>query len=383
MTTNVCRTTTPVGHPAWLVTDYETVRNLLSDPRLGLTHAEPEDAARLSDSVIFGRPQPPSPEEGDDHQRMRRLLARWFSARRLAAFRPRVRELVDGLLDTLAAAPQPADFHQIVSFPLPALVICELLGVPAASREQFRRWSDDAADMYDQERSMAGYTALERYIGDLVQARLQEPGTDLLSDLVATHRADPENFTLAKAVVLGLTLLFAGHETTVTAIDNGTVLLAGHPEQRAALVRDPGLLSLAVEEILRGSVPRMNYFTEPDRTDTAGALPRWANTDIQIDGVKVRAGELVLLGLAHANVDKRCFGAHTGFDVTRNPNRHLTFGHGPHFCAGAPLARLELQVLFEAVLERFPGLSLAVGPDELQPRTNLLTGGLTTVPVTW
>lgn len=381
--TRVVRTKTPIGHPAWLVTDYESVRDLLTDPRLSLSHERPDEAPRLSESVIFGRPQPSSPTEAADHARMRRKLAQWFSVRRLAAFRPRVQELVDGLLDELAASPRPADFHQVVSFPLPALVICELLGVPYAKREQFRRWSDDAASIYDHERSLAGYQSLRAYIEELVRDRLREPGEDLLSDLAQTHRDDPENFTLDDAVELGLTLLFAGHETTVTAIDNGAVLLATDHEQRDRLAGNPALLDSAVEEILRGSVPRMDFFTRPEETDPTGALPRWAKTDLVIGDVTVRAGELVLLGLAHANVDEGHFSEPSRFDIARTPNRHLTFGNGPHFCAGAPLARLELQVLFGSLLERFPGLRLAVPAEELQPRTDLLTGGMTSVPVTW
>jgi cytochrome P450 len=383
VTTQVFRTKTPIGHPAWLVTDYESVRDLLTDPRLALTHDRPGEAPRLSESVIFGRPQPPSPTESEDHLRMRRKLAQWFSKRRLAAFEPRVGELVDGLLDELAAAPRPADFHQIVSFPLPALVICELLGVPYAHRAQFRRWSDDAADMYDEDRSLGGYRALHGYIAGLIEQRLAEPGTDLLSDLARTHREDPDGFTLDDAIQLGLTLLFAGHETTVTAIDNGVVLLATHPEQRDRMAADPALRDAAIEEILRGSVPRMRFFEPPADTDTAGALPRWAKTDVVIGDVTVRAGEMVLLGLAHANVSEAVFPEPGRFDVGRVPNRHLTFGNGPHFCAGAPLARLELQVLFAAVVARFPGLRLAVPADRLEPRTDLLTGGMTSVPVTW
>jgi pentalenolactone synthase len=383
MTAKVCHTTTPAGSPALLVTDYETVRDLLGDPRLGLTHPEPARAGRLSDSVIFGRPQPATPTDAQDHTRMRRLLGQRFSLRRLDRFRPRVRELVDGLLGELASAGQPADFHRIVSFPLPALVICELLGVPYERREEFRQWSDDAADMYDHDRSLAGRTALADYITELVEIRLTDPGEDLLSDLVAAHRAEPAGFGLHKVVELGLTLLFAGHETTVTAIDTGAVLLATHPAQRDKLSADPGLVDDAVEEILRGSVPRMNYFVPPADDDTAGALPRWANTDLEIAGTRVHAGDLVLLGLAHANLDPDVTGGNPGFDVTRTPNKHLTFGHGPHFCAGAPLARLELQVLFGATVRRFPGLTLAVPAEQLQPRTNLLTGGLTAVPVIW
>jgi pentalenolactone synthase len=382
MTTRMCRTTTPAGHDAWIVTDYDTIRELLSDARLGLTHKAPEQAARLSDSVIFGRPQPRTLTDARDHARMRRLLGQRFSARRLAAFEPRIRELVDGLLDELAAAPQPADFHHIVSFPLPALVISDLLGVPFAHREQFRQWSDEAATMHDHTRSVHGCTELEGYITELVRQRLRDPGDDLLSNLLAAHRAEPEDFTLEKVIALGMTLLFAGHETTVTAIDTGAVLLATHPGQRAKL-RGADQAPDAVEEILRGSLPRANYFATPRPDDIGGALPRWANTDLEVGGVLIREGEMVLLGLAHANVDDEFVGDDQGFDVTRQPNRHLTFGHGAHFCAGASLARLELQVVFAAVVRRFPGFSLAVPVEDLEPRTDLLTGGLKSIPVTW
>lgn len=378
MDARVRRATTPAGDPAWLVTDYATVKALLSDRRLGRTHPHPECASRYSASMIFGQPQPPSPTEAADDARMRRLLGQWFSARRLEVLRPQVQELVDGLLGRLAETRPPVDFHEVVSFPLPALVICDLLGVPYADRAEFRRWSDEAADMTDQARSFGGLAALRQYISGLVAAKLDEPGDDVLSDLVAAHRGDPEGFGLDQVAQLGAGLLFAGHETTVAAIDAGVVLLATHPEQRDALRRDPALLPGAVEEILRNAVPASA--PEPGRD---GGLPRWANADLVIDGVPIPAGDLVLLGLQAANLDPHLVGAHPGFDVTRRPNPHLTFGHGPHFCSGAPLARLELQVLFAAVLDRFPTLALAVPVEQLQPRTGLLTGGLAALPVTW
>jgi cytochrome P450 len=379
------RTTTPAGDPAWLVTDYDTVKRLLADPRLGRTHPDPEHASRYSESVIFGRPQPASPTTAADHTRMRQLLGPWFAARRLEQMRPRVQDLVDGLLDDLAAGPRPTDFHEAVSFPLPALVICELLGVPYADREGFRRWSDDAADMTDQARSLAGLAALWRYIHELVTAKLDDPGDDVLSGLVAVHRADPDHFGLDQVAQLGAGLLFAGHETTVAAIDTGVVLLAGHPEQRDALSRDPALITTAVEEILRSALPgtEQRSLVPAANPERERGLARWANDDLDVDGVTIPAGDLVMLGLQQANDDPRLVGACPEFDVARRPNPHLTFGHGPYFCLGAPLARLELQVLFTALLDRFPALALAVPVQDLRPRTELLTGGLATLPVTW
>jgi pentalenolactone synthase len=378
------RTRTPAGDPAWLVTDYDLVRQLLGDRRLGRSHPDPDRASRFSESMIFGRAQPTSPTEQADHARMRRLLTPWFSARRLETLRPRIQQMVEDLLDDLAAAGAPADFHETVSFPLPALVICELLGVPYADREQFRRWSDDASDMTDQTRSLDGLTALWTYLTDLITAKHHntgDPGDDVLSALIDAHHADPAGLTLDGVAQLGAGLLFAGHETTVAAIDTGVVLLTTHPDRRDALrtaVRtDPAAIETAVEEILRSALPATRA------ADRDSGLARWAATDLDIDGVHIPAGDLVMLGLAQANTSGRVVDDRPGFHPDRRPNPHLTFGHGPHFCLGAPLARMELQLLFAALLDRFPALSLAVPPEDLTARADLLTGGFAALPVTW
>lgn len=368
---------TPAGDPAWLVTGYDKIKQLLTDPRLGMSHPDPGSAARLSESVIFGQPRPSSPTEREDHAWIRRLLARSFSARRLASLRPRVQDLVDGLLEDLAGRTPPVDFHEAMSFPLPALVICELLGVPFDDRDDFRRWSDEAADMSDQARSSAGLKALWEYIGRLVARKLDEPADDVLSDLVAVHRENPEGFPLDRVAELGAGLLFAGHETTVGAVDRGVLLLLGNPDQRQALARDPELVPVAVEEVLR------SLFTEAEDTDRASGLPRWTNTELTVEGVTIPAGDLVLLDVGDANHDKCVFGTPEVFDVSRANNPHLTFGHGPHFCAGAALARMELQALFGSVFDRFPTLRLAVPAENIQARRFRLTGGLEELPVTW
>lgn len=378
MSAVVQRVTSHAGDPAWLVTGYDTIRRLLVDPRLGTTHPDPERASHYSESVIFGKPRPSSATEREDHAYMRRLLSRSFSARRLAALRPRVQNLVDDLLDELGRRTPPADFHDAISFPLPALVICELLGVPYADREDFRRWSDDAGDMTDQARSFAGLAALWQYIGQLVQKKLEQPAEDVLSDLIAAHRENPAAITLDQVAELGAGLLFAGHETTVAAIDKGVLLLLTNPAQREALQRDPALVPAAVEEILRVPVPVPN-----PETGRATGLPRWTNADVVIDGVTIPAGDLVLLELQDANHDEGVFGTPQEFDVTRRDNPHLTFGHGAHFCVGAPLARMELQVLFGGLFARFPTLRLAVPVEQLRSRSHLLTGGLDALPVTW
>ncbi|WP_232664625.1 cytochrome P450 [Pseudonocardia sp. TRM90224] len=376
---NLHRTRTPAGDPAWRVADYATIKALLGDPRLDYTHADPDRAPRYSDSVMFGRPQPESPATTTAHTRMRKLLSPWFSARRIEQLRPRVGEIAAHLLDELAGRDRPADFHDAVSFPLPALVICELLGVPYRDRDDFRRWSEETADMTDTTRSMQGFASLWQYISTLVATKLDQPGDDLLSALAAAHLADPATFTLVEAAQIGAAVLIAGHETTVAAIDSGVVLLAQHPEQRAALRADPSGIPAAVEEILRSA---RTGEPAPDDT-TARGLVRWTNADVEVDGTVVPTGDMVVLDLRAANHAPHVVGDRPGFDAARRPNPHLTFGHGAHFCIGAPLARLELQVLFAALLERFSSLELAVAVEQLEPRSKLLTGGLRALPVTW
>jgi pentalenolactone synthase len=376
---SVQRVTTPAGDQAWCVTGYDLVKGLLLDPRLGRSHPEPERAARYAKSAIFGGPMGSSPEtERSEHAQMRALLTPAFSARRIALLRPRVQELVDGLLDALAQRSPPVDFHEAVSFPLPALVICELLGVPYADCDDFRRWSDDSADMTDHERSRAGLTQLHRYMRELVQRKRQQPAEDVISDLIAAQQYAPDRFTDDHVVELAAGLLFAGHETTVAAIDKGVLLLAANPSAREALQRDPSLVPKVVEEILRSPTP-----IAKDPTAPVGGLPRYANAEIKLDGMTIRRGDLVLLVLQSANLDERTFLAAETFEVTRAANPHLTFGHGPHYCIGAPLARIELQTVFGSLIQRFPTLRLAVPVAELRQHSHLLTGGLAELPVTW
>jgi pentalenolactone synthase len=377
------RVTTPAGDPAWQVSDYQLIRRLLTDERLGHSLPEPARAARYSRSVLFGQARQATPTERTDHLGMRRMLAPAFSARRLALLRHRVRELVDGLLDDLPTG-EVVDFHEAVSFPLPALVICELLGVPFADRADFRRWSDEAADMTDPARSAAGLAELRRYMAGLLGRKLAEPAQDVLSDLVAAHRQHPDAVPLDRLTMLAAGLLFAGHETTVAAIDAGTVLLATHPARQSQVRRAPELVSPLVEEILRLDLSTPDRSHEESTGEggmSATGLTRWAAEDLEIDGTTVRAGELVLLDLRGANQDPAVFPEPRTFDPARSGSPHLTFGHGAHYCVGAPLARIELRALFGTLLRRYAHVELAVPPDQLQPRSELLTGGLHALPV--
>jgi cytochrome P450 len=369
-------TTTPVGDPAWLVTGYDAVRTLLTDPRLGRCHPDPDRASRFSASMLFGpRAGDPDIERGEN-QRMRRLLAPAFSPRRMASLRPRVQELLDGLHDAMASRTPPVDFHEAVSFPLPVLVICELLGVPYEDRADFRAWSEEAGNMEDATRSRAGLAALWTYMRRLVERKIGQPAEDVISDLLAASAQD-EEVTPDYVAQTAAGLMFAGHETTVTAIDKGVLLLLTNPAQREALQRDPAAATAAVEEILRFPTP------VPVPRTKEGGLVRYANAEIEIGGVAIQPGDLVLLSVESANLDERAFAEPAAFDVDRVDNAHLAFGHGPHFCPGAQLARIELQVVFGTLLGRFPTLRLAVPVEEVRPRSGRLTGGIVELPVTW
>lgn len=363
----VARVRTPAGDPAWMVTRHAEVRQLFGDQRLGRSHPDPEHAPLISDSILLGGPAMNFATEREDHAAMRSLLTPYFAARRMLALQPRVEALVDDLLDALAASTPPVDLHEALSFPLPVLVICELLGVPYEDRDQFRVWTAGMGDLHDRPHATASLASLIAYMRELVARKRVEPGDDVISGLCADHGGALGDDAVAQLAAM---LLFAGHETTVVRIDMGTLLLATNPEQREALRRDPSLVPAAVEEILRLSITG------------DGGLPRYARSDLEVAGVTIRAGEAVLLNAGAANHDERVFAGPRTFDVAREPNPHLTFGHGPRFCIGAPLARIELQAVFSRLVPRFPTLRLAVPVQELRER-DALAGGLVELPVTW
>ncbi|MBB5800817.1 pentalenolactone synthase [Saccharothrix ecbatanensis] len=362
---SVHRVRTAVGDEAWLVTGHADVRRLLDDDRLGRSHPAPETAARTGESALFGGPLGDFGTEQADHARMRSLLQPHFSPRHMKALRSRVEALTTGLLDEVDEHGSPADLHAAVAVPLPILVICELLGVPYEDREEFRAWTADAANTRDRTRSERGLGELFAYGLKLVAHKRTDPDDDVISRLCAT-----EGVSDAEAAGLSMALLFAGHETTVVQIGLGALLLLTNPEQWHALVDRPDLVPNAVEEILRA----------PGK---GGGIPRYARTDLEIDGVAVKAGELVLLDNGAANHDPTVFTDPDRLDITRPATAHLTFGHGARYCIGAPLARIELQVVFSQLVRRFPTLRLTVSVEELRMRRDVLTGGLAELPVRW
>jgi cytochrome P450 len=354
---------TPRGDAAWLVTDYAEIRRLLTDSRLGQSHPEPEKASRYGESGVFGGPMGNFETEPTDQPKFRAALQPHFSPKHVRALRPKIERKTTELLDELAERRPPTDLLEALA-PLPVWVICDLLGVPFEDRAQFREWADAACDNQDAVRSQQGLAELYGYGYKLVARKREEPGDDVITRLLA-H----EEVTEDLVAQLSMGLLFAGHETTLAAIGFGALALLTQRDQWQSLVDDPDLVPAAVDELLR--MPG----------DGGGGIIRYARADMRIGGAEVKLGDLVLLDIAAGNHDVSAFTDPDRVDVTRRP-AHLAFGHGAHFCVGAPLAKVELQTVFAQLIPRFPTMRLAVDVTELTVRGDVLAG-LTSLPVTW
>lgn len=362
----IAKVRTPTGDEVWLVSGYEDARALFNDSRLGRSHPEPDKAARLSGSALLGGPQGDVATEKSEHERMRRLFMPSFSARRMKKLRDHVGSLVDERLDHLAKLSPPADLHAELSFPVPVLVICRLLGVPYEDRDYFSGLSFRMGDMLDQAKSQAAREELSAYMAGLIERKRHEPAEDVLSDLAGELDDDGKISELAGG------LLFAGHETTVNRIDFGALLLLANPGQLDLLIADPGLAPGAVEEILRLASPSLH------------GLPRYAHEDIEIGGHTIRKGEAIVITPGAANRDERIYPDPNVFDLRRpQTDPHLSFGYGPRFCIGASLARVELEAVFSRLFQRFPTLRLAVPEADLPRSEGRIADGYASLPVTW
>ncbi|GAA3790925.1 cytochrome P450 [Streptomyces phyllanthi] len=366
---------TPAGDPAWLVTRFAEVRDLLSDPRLGRSHPEPERASRITTAAVQDGPSGNYATEKADHTRMRRLLTPAFSAKRMRALSEHVQHLVDDCVDQLVTAHTTApngivDLHTGLAFPLPVAVICRLLGVREDDHPYFASLSERMANLTIGEEAHRARAEFSDYMTSLAESKRAQPGEDVISDVVRAQGADPD-FDYEEMVRLCVGLLFAGHETTVNRIGLGTLFLLTRPDRWQALTADPdGRVDATVEEIMRMGAP-----------GDLGLL-RYAHTDVDIAGVTIPSGDAVILSVNSANRDPSVYPEADNFDPDRSDHTHLGFGHGVHFCIGASLARVELRVVFATLARRLPGLQLAKGLDELEVRPTL-TGGVTELPVTW
>jgi len=302
----VARVLLPSGDQAWLVTRYSDVRQVLSDPRLSRAAATAPGAPRLGPV----RPEAKSMMAMDppEHTRLRRLVMPAFTARRTERLRPRIQEIADGLLDGMVRNGPPADLTVHLSRPLPMAVICELLGVPAVDRDDFSRWTDTAlslgAGMADE--VIDARELLQGYLAELVDAKLSNPGDDLLSVLAAADESG-DRLREGELLTLGSTLLTAGYHTVANAIANATLILLRHPQQLALLVRQPDLVPTAVEELLR-------YTPGP----VSGGTLRVATEDLEIGGTLIRAGDAVIPSTTSANRDGAVYGDPDRLDVARD-----------------------------------------------------------------
>ncbi|GGM21011.1 cytochrome P450 [Dactylosporangium sucinum] len=370
------RITTPAGDPAWLVTAYAAARQIFGDRRFGRSHPAPQEAARVSHAAVLDGPSGDYATEEREHTRMRRLLVPAFSAPRMRRLAGRIEELTERCLDDMQAARDarpgaPVNLHELLAFPLPVLVICELLGVPYADRGHFRRLSQRIGLIDGGADARAAMAEFQEYTTGLAEAKRRAPGPDVISDLVAAQAEDP-TFTADELARLAAGLIFAGHETTSTRIDLGVLLLLADPRRRDRFAADPHTeVGPTVEEILRITAPG------------GLGLLRYAHADVEIAGVTIARGEAVIISSNAANRDATVFADPAEFDPARRPNAHLAFGHGAHVCIGANLARTELRTVFPALLRCFPTLRLAVAVDDIEIRHNRLTGGVDEVPVTW
>ncbi|MFI1158652.1 cytochrome P450 [Streptomyces sioyaensis] len=373
----VHRITGADGSPAWLVTRYDDVRSALADPRLSL------DRRHAGPGGYRGFALPPALDanllnmDPPDHTRVRRLVVKAFTPGRVETLREPVRRVADELLDAMAERGR-ADLIADYAGPLPITVICDLLGIPQRDRRDFLAWSDAliTPDPSRPEGMKQAIGAMLEFYTSLIAAKRAEPGDDLLSDLIAVRDDAPaadgsDRLTEDELTSLAFLILFAGYENTVHLIGNAVLALLDHPDLLRQLQQNPAELPTAVEEFLRYDGPGPL------------AIRRFPTQDVEIGGVRIPAGDSVLLSIASANRDPARFPAPDALDRGRDLSGHLAMGHGIHYCLGAPLARMEAVTALEALLGRFPELRLDVPRGELRHRRTLRSRGLISLPVAW
>ncbi|MDA2802900.1 cytochrome P450 family protein [Nocardiopsis suaedae] len=377
-----------VEAPVKLVHRYEDVRTVLSDRRfvnnsdsiaggdvqnvrvqrlmgLGLTR---EQARYLVDASILDM-------DGDDHTRMRKHVSRAFTVKRVNALRPRVEEITDRLLDELPGHAEDGvvDLTAHFAYPLPIIVICELVGVPEEQRMQWGVWGRRLIEAAVTGQQMDALEGLVEQTRALIAERRATPAEDLITALIRTHDEDGDRLSDIELVSIVLTLILAGHETTAHLITNGTLALLDHPDQLRLLKEDPKLGPRATHELMRRHGP------------IQGTRMRYASEDMEADGMRFERGDVVFAVLGGANTDPDVFSEPDRLDLTREPagrrESHVGFGHGIHYCLGAALARQEGEIAFTRLFERYPDLSLAVGHEELEREALPLFWRLKALPV--
>ena len=368
----VARATGPNGMTFWLVSRYPDARAALNDPRLS------KDAKRIPDLLADNADGPATRALADslvqhmlnadppDHTRLRKLVGKAFTVRAIARLRPRIEEVAGQLADAMAAAGPSVDLLDEFAFPLPMTVICEILGVPQDRRDEFRLWSNTVLSGADDAERAAAAGEMAAFLAGLVADKAAHPGDDMLSEIVRASE-DGDTLSPGETTAMAFLLLVAGHETTVNLIGNGMLALLRHPDQLARLRENPDLVPGAVEEFLRYDGP-VNLATF-----------RFTTEPVEIAGTTIPKGEFVLVSLIGANRDPERFADADRLDVGRDTTGHLAFGYGIHHCLGAPLARLEGEIAFRTLLDRFPDIAFDGEPGPF--RVSTLIHGLTGLPV--
>ncbi|MFJ4922360.1 cytochrome P450 [Streptomyces sp. NPDC088725] len=354
---------------AWLVTRHPDVKQALSDPRLSADERRPGAPVRIqlppgSNPSSFLRLDDP------EHARLRGMIQNEFTRHRIRKLTDPIQRLTDELLDELADLPQPADLHDAFSRKLPTLVIARLLGVPTEDSGFFVEKTSTTISQEDPVKSYEAFTEMSDYLARLAEYKLGDPGDDLISRLAKQYLA-PGTITLDELVGVARLVLVAGHETTTNQIALNILSLLLDDDLRARVVAGDGArIPQFVEESMR-------YWSI-----SQDAILRQATEDMELGGVRIAAGDAVVISIPAANHDEKVFGCPHRIDVDRDTGAHLQWGYGPHYCQGAPLARLEMEISLRSLLNRFPGLALAEDSRKVF-RQGTVFHGVTRLPVTW
>ncbi len=377
----VCQVSLPGERSVWLVTRYEDADAVFKDPRFVknrwnvLTDDERESARQSQPApfmdafrMINGHMLASDPPV---HTRLRSLVSKAFTPAMIEQWRGRIQIIADELIDAVEAKGQ-MELVDDFAFPLPIIVITEMLGIPVEDRDKFRFWSNtlinSIGDILSFQENVVHFAAFATYLVELIAVRRQQPDNDLVSRLVEVE-AEGEKLSERELVAMIFLLLVAGHETTVNFLSNGVLALFQYPDQMRLLQEKPDLIKTAVEELLRYDGPLLT------------STHRWAREDVELHGKQIARGELVLIALLSANHDETRFVNGEGLDITRQENHHLAFGKGIHYCLGAPLARLEGQIAIATLLRRLPALRLNVDLADLTWRPGALMHALERLPV--
>jgi cytochrome P450 PksS len=364
------------GNQFWFFTRYEDVVAVLRDQRFvknARKNLKPEYAFRYvaenPDPIWESINRHLLASDPPDHTRLRGLVHKGFTPKRVRDLEPRIRQIADDLLNAIGEK-ESGDLLNDFAFPLPITVIAEMLGVHIEMRDKFREWTQALLFGMDESAGQIAVMEFVQYVNELIEERRAEDKGDILSALVSAEE-DGDQLEHMELLSMVFLLLVAGHETTVNLIGNGTLALMQNPDAMQQLQENPSLIRSAVEEMLR--------YNGPVET------PIWsfASQDVEISGVVIPEGDVVMPSLLAANRDPAVFENPDTFDITRDPNPHVAFGHGIHYCLGAPLARMEGAIAINALLERYPGIQLNAATEDLQWNSSLLIHGLKSLPVTY